>query len=122
MKHSLPRLSYLPLPSGPSEMFPVAEAEFMIQETNGQMEIDGITVTQYSNGARYVNGQTYLLFLWIDPSNRTAIRSGTDPLGVFLVESDGNLRPYEKRPYRLNTELRKRYQNSLDKLRQALKK
>ena len=37
-----PRLSYLPLPSGPSEMLPVAEAEFMIQETNGQMEITAL--------------------------------------------------------------------------------
>ena len=122
VKHPIPRLSYLPFPSGPSEMLPVTEDEFMIQEINGQMEIDGIKVTQSSNDAKYVEGQTYLLFLWIDPSNRTAIRSGTDPLGVFLVESDGNLRPYVKRPYRLNEELGKRYQNSLDKLRRALKK
>lgn len=122
VKHPIPNLSYfLPLPSGPSELLPAAEDEFMIQETNGQMEIDGITVTQHSNGAKYVEGQTYLLFLWID-SNRTAIRSGTDPLGVFLVESDGNLLPYVKRPYRLNGELGKRYQNSVDNLRQALKK
>ena len=122
VKHPIPNLSYfLPLPSGPSEMLPVAEDEFMIQETNGQMEIDGITVTQHSNGAKYLEGQTYLVFLWID-SNRTAIRSGTDPLGVFLVESDGNLRPYVRRPYRLNEELGKRYQNSLGKLRKAVKK
>ena len=122
VKHPPPRLLNLPFPSGPSELLPVAEDEFLIQETNGQMEIDGITVTQHSNGAKYVEGQTYLLFLWIDPSNRTAIRSGTDPLGVFLVDSDGKLRPYLDQPYRLNTDLGKRYQNSVDNLRQALRK
>ena len=122
VKHPPPRFLSLPFTSGPSEMLPVAEDEFLIQEINGQMEIDGITVTQYSNGAKYVEGQTYLLFLWIDPSNRTAARSGSDPLGVFLVDSDGNLRPYVDRENRLHTELGKRYQNSVDNLRQALKK
>ena len=121
VKHPSPPYA-LAIDSRPSDMLPIAEDEFLIRETNGQMEIDGVTVTQYSNGARYVEGKTYLLFLWLDPSKRTAIRSGTDPLGVFLVDSDGNLSPYLNRPYPLQTELGKRFNNSVNNLREALKK
>ena len=108
--------------SGPSDMLPVAEDEFLINETNGQMEIDGVTVIQRSNGAKYLEAQTYLLFLWIDPSQRIATRAGTDPLGVFLVDTDGNLSSYIDQPYPLKTELNKRFKNSVNNMRQALKK
>jgi len=60
--------------------------------------------------------------VWFNPSKRTAIRSSTDPLGVFLVETDGNLRSYIDRPYPLKTHLAKRFKNSVDNMRQALKK
>ena len=103
-------------------MLPVAEDEFLIYEVNGQMEIDGITVTQDSNGAEYFEDQTYLLFLWIEPSKRIAIRSGTDPRGVFLVDSEGNLSSYLDQPYPLKTELGKRFNNSIENLRKHLKK
>ena len=122
VEHPYPNFAYSPFPSGPSDMLPIAEDEFLIQETNGQMVIDGVTVTQSSNGAKYFKGQTYLLFLWIEPSKRTAIRAGTDPLGVFLVDSDGNLSSYIDRPYPLRTALAKRFNNSIKNLRQALKK
>ena len=122
LKHPPPRLAYPPFPNGLSEMLPIAEDEFLIQEANGQMEIDGVTVKQYSNGAWYHEDKTYLLFLWIDPSRRTAIRSGTDPLGVFLVDSDENFSPYVDKPYPLRTQLAKRFNNSVANLREALKK
>lgn len=108
--------------SGPSDMHPIAEDEFLIHETNGQMEIAGVTVVQRSNGAEYREAQTYLLFLWIDPSQRIATRTGTDPLGVFLVDRDGNLNSYINEPYPLKTELNKRFKNSVNNMRQALKK
>ena len=117
-----PRSSYSPFQSAPLELLPIAEDEFLIRETNGQMEIDGITVKQSSNGARYVEGQTYLLFVWIDPSSRTAIRAGTDPLGVFLVDSDGNFESYIDADYPLKEQLAKRFNNSVENLRQGLKK
>lgn len=121
LKNPTPDFEYL-FQSAPSDMLPIAEDEFLIAETNGQMEIDGVTVTQSSNGAKYFEGKTYLLFLWIDPSTRTAIRTGTDPLGVFLVDSNGNFSSYIDRPYPLKTALAKRFNNSLKDLRQALKK
>jgi hypothetical protein len=102
-------------------MLPIAEDEFVIQETNGQMVIDGVTVVQSSNGAKYLEDQTYLLFLWIEPSNRTAVRSSTDPLGVFLLDSDGNLNSYIDRPYPLKTDLDKRFGNSIYNLGRALR-
>ena len=122
IEHPYPWLAYSPFQSGPSDMLPIAEDEFLIQEGNGRMEIDGITVTQYSNGAWYHEGQTYLLFLWIDPSKRTAIRSGIDPLGVFLVDSDGNLSSYVDEEYPLKSQLAKRFHNSVNNLREGLKK
>jgi len=108
--------------SAPSDMLPIAEDEFLIQEGNGQMEIDGVTVTQSSNGARYSEDQTYLLFLWIDPSKRTAIRSGSDPVGVFLVDNDGNLTAYDDDPNSFKEAVEKRFKNSVNNMREALKK
>jgi hypothetical protein len=103
-------------------MLPIADDEFLIQELNGQIVIDGVTVTQHSNGAKYLEGQTYLLFLWMDPTTRTAVRSATDPLGVFLVDSNGNLSPYIDRPYPFKDALDKRFNNSVNDLRRYLKK
>jgi len=120
--HPYPPSAYSPFRSAPVELLPIAEDEFLIQEANGRMEIDGITVKQGSNGAQYREGQTYLLFLWIDASRRTAIRSGTDPLGVFLVDGDGNFRSYSDAEYPLKEQLAKRFNNSVENLRQALKK
>ena len=122
VEHPHPHFAYLEFESAPSDMLPIADDEFLIRETKGQMEIDGVTVTQRSNGATYFEGQNYLLFLWIDQSKRTAIRAGTDPLGVFLVDSDGNLSPYIDRPYSLRAGLAKRFNNSIKNLRRALKK
>jgi hypothetical protein len=122
VEHPHPRLAYSPFGNAPSDMLPIAEDEFLIQETNGRMVIEGVTVTQYSNGVWYHEGQTYLLFLWIDPAKRTAIRAGTDPLGVFLVDVDENLRPYLDKPYPFSAQLTKRFKNSVTNMREALKK
>ena len=117
-----PRFEFSLFSSGPADMHPIAEDEFLVQETNGRMEIDGVTVIQQSNGAEYTEDQAYLLFLWIDPSLRTAIRTGTNPAGVFLVDTDGNLRSYIDQPYPLKTQLATRFKNSVNNMRRALKK
>lgn len=122
VEHPYPRLKYSPFQKGPADMQPTADDEFLIQESNGELEIDGVTVTQRSNGPRYREGQTYLLFLWIEPSARTAIRSATDPVGVFLIDSDGNLRPYVDDPPQFAAEMQNRFKNSVHKLREALRK
>jgi hypothetical protein len=98
----------------PADMFPVNQNEFLIRETNGSMEIDGVTVTQHSNGAKYVGGRTYVLFLQLEPTKRIAVRSGTDPLGVFTVDEDGTLRAYIDRPFPLRDQMAKRFGNSLE--------
>jgi len=120
--HSPPGVTSSYFESAPSDMLPIATDEFLLQETNGRMDIDGVTVTQHSNGAWYKEDQTYLLFLWIDPTTRTAIRSGTDPLGVFLVDNDGNISSYIDESYPLKTALAKRFKNSVNNMREALKK
>ena len=122
LEHAPPRRSSWMFGSAPSDMLPIAEDEFLVQESNGRMEIDGVTVIQHSNGARYSEDQTYLLFLWIDPSTRTANVAGTDALGVFLVDSDGNLSSYVDESYPLKTDLAKRFNNSVNNMREALKK
>jgi hypothetical protein len=122
LEHAPPRRRFWTFQSAPSDMLPIAEDEFLIQESNGRMEIDGVTVIQHSNGARYSEDQTYLLFLWIDPSTRTAVLSGTDALGVFLIDNDGNLTSYVDASYPLKTDLAKRFNNSVNNMREALKK
>jgi hypothetical protein len=117
-----PRRSNWMFTGAPSDMLPIAEDEFLIQGSNGRLEIDGVTVIQSSNGARYLEDQTYLLFLWIDPATRIAISGGTDAHGVFLVDNDGNLRSYVDDDYPLKSDIAKRFNNSVDNLRQALKK
>jgi len=122
VEHAPPRKLSSAFQSAPSDMLPIADDEFLMQEANGRMEIDGVTVIQRSNGARYLENQTYLLFLWMDPSKRTAFLTGSDPLGVFLVDNDGNLTSYVDETYPLKTELAKRFNNSLNNMREALKK
>lgn len=122
LKNAPPRVDYLLSQSAPSDMLPIAEDEFLVQEANGRMEIDGVTVIQVSNGPGYVEHQTYLLFLLLDPSKRIATRSGTDPLGVFLVDDEENLRPYVDHSYPLKTHIARRFKNSVSNMRQALKK
>lgn len=119
--HSRHRASKLSL-SAPSDMLPIAEDEFLLEEANGRMEIDGVTVIQRSNAPWYRENQTYLLFLSIDPSKRIATRTGADARGVFLVDNDGNFKSYVDEPYPLNTQLQKRFKNSVDNMRRALKK
>lgn len=122
VENAPPRFDHLRFQSAPAGMLPIAEDEFLVQEANGRMEIEGVTVIQHSNGVGYLKDQTYLLFLWIDPSKRTAIRTATDPLGVFLVDNDGNLRSYVDSPYPLKTHLANRFRNSVTNMRQGLKK
>lgn len=114
-------LTYSSLPDPPEDMQPVREDEFVMIEANGQMDIDGVRVTQESNGAAYSNGGTYLIFVHLEPSKRVAVRSGTDPLGVFIVDKDGTFRAYVDRPYPLRDQMARRFGNSIEKLRQALK-
>lgn len=113
--------TYSSLPDPPQEMQPLNEDEFVMAETNGQMEIDGVRVTQYSNGVAYNVGGDYLIFLHINPHKRLAVRSSTDPLGVFLVGKDGKFKAYLDRPHPLREELASRYGNSIGNLRRALK-
>ena len=107
-------------PDPPEEAKPASD-EFVIVEVNGEMEIDGVRVIQYSNSAAYSVGSTYLLFLHIEPAKRVAARSGTDPLGVFLVGEDNTFSSYIDRPYPLRDQMAKKFGNSLNNLRSALK-
>jgi len=113
--------TYSSLPYPPEEMQPVKEDEFVMLEINGQMEIDGVQVTQHSNGVAYSVGGTYLIFLHIDPSKQVAVRSGTDPLGVFLVGKDGTFKAYVDKPYPLRDQMARQFGNSIEKLRKGLK-
>ena len=112
---------YSTFPDPPEEMMPLQEDEFVMVETNGQMVIDGVRVTQLSNSVRYSVGGTYLIFLHLDPAKRFAVRSGTDPTGVFLVGKDGTFKAYIDEPHPLRDDLYKQYGNSIENLRRALK-
>jgi hypothetical protein len=114
-----PTYSWFPDP--PEEMKPLGEDEFVMVETNGQMEIDGVRVTQLSNSVLYSVGSTYLIFLQLDRGKRVAVRAGTEPTGVFLVAKDGTFKAYIDGPYPLRDELASQYGNSIDNLRKALK-
>lgn len=111
---------YSSLNPAPPEMQPIGDDEFVIAETNGRMEIDGVKVTQHSNGVNYSPGHTYLIFLHVSP-HRVAVRSGTDPLGVFLIGKDGTFTPYIDQPYPLRDQMARRFGNSIENLRRALK-
>jgi len=113
--------NYDSLPDPPEEMRPLKEDEFVILEANGQMEIDGVRVTQRSNGVVFKEGGTYLLFLHIEPRKRVGVRSGTEPSGVFLVAKDGTFKAYIDGPHPLRDQLAKRFGNSIEKLRTALR-
>lgn len=113
--------TYSSLPAPPEEMQPVREDEFVMIEANGEMEIDGVRVTQRSNGVRYSVGGIYLIFLHIEPAKRVAVRSATEPTGVFLVSKDGTFRAYIDQPHPFRDQLARRFGNSVEKLRKALK-
>ncbi len=113
--------TYSNYPDPPAEMMPLQENEFVMVETNGQMVIDGVHVTQFSNTVRYSVGGTYLIFLHLDPAKRVAVRSGTEPTGVFLVGKDGTFKAYTDGPHPLRDALEKQYGNSIENFRRALK-
>lgn len=104
---------YSSFPDTPEEMRPLKEDEFVMIETNGQMEIDGVRVTQRSNSVRYSVGGTYLIFLHLDPAKRVAVRAGTEPTGVFLVGKDGTFKAYIDEPHPLRDQLASQYGNSI---------
>ena len=114
-----PTYSWFPDP--PAEMMPLQENEFVMVETNGEMVIDGVRVTQLSNSVRFTVGGTYLIFLHLDRAKRVAVRAGTEPNGVFLVGKDGTFKAYIDQPHPLRDDLDKQYGSSIGKLREALK-
>lgn len=105
----------------PEEIKPLQEHEFVIEELNGVLEIDGVRVIQHSNSPVYSVGSTYLLFLHLESSRRVAARSGTDPLGVFTVDDSGTLSAYVTEQYPLRKQMETRFGNSITNLRSALK-
>ena len=112
--------TYSWFPDPPEEMKPLDEGEFVMVETNGQMEIEGVRVTQRSNSVRYSVGSTYLIFLYLDRVKRVAVRAGTEPTGVFLVGKDGTFKAYIDSPHPLRDQLARRFGNSVENLRRAL--
>lgn len=105
----------------PSEMLPLNSDEFLLGKLGGTVLIDGVRVTT-PDGLRYPGfkrNKRYLLFVSIDTSG--VARTVAGPAGVFTIDEDGSLKPINKEPHPLKEDIKNKFDNSIDKLKQRSK-
>ncbi len=107
----------------PADMLPIGEDELLIPVRGGTMFINGVIVShQASSDLNFAPGQTYLLFLNLDAESRVAHTPWLDIVGIFAVNEDGTFQPTTSRYYELQEQLRRRFGNSVDRLRQHFRR
>jgi hypothetical protein len=115
----LPRCASCGLPAGhlPQEMLPLNRDEILIETYGGTVDIDGIKVTMIDRQIpAFMESNKYLLFLSTDPSGNVGLlRMG--PIGIFTIRPNATIDCVSKKAHPFTSDLRVRYQNSLERLR-----
>lgn len=104
----------------PAEMSPVGRDEFLMDESGGELEIEGVKVVYTSNDPKYSLGQKYLLFLEMDHDRRYAFIPWSEAGGIFRVDDAGHISDRREYNYDLKDGLERRFGNSVERLREYL--
>lgn len=115
-----PACPHCPIPSPPSEMFPVSENEFVTGKYGGMVEVDGTKIKSIDNQfPDFETGKEYLLF--IARYDNGAATIGIGPNSIFTIENDGNLQKFNSSPNAVKEEIEREHGKSLLNVRARAK-
>lgn len=115
-----PTCDTCPLSPDPPSELSVGVNELLVPKFGGVVSINGVTLTSTDpNFPDYQSGQSYLLFLEIDPSKKVGMLAG-GPVAAYSVSSSGVLSPVTQMRSFLGDEISQNYGNSLSALRASL--
>jgi hypothetical protein len=106
----------------PEETFyqELKEDEFLIPQSGGSLNVDGITLIQESSKFPLLSlNQKYLLFPSKNPSEKIG-RMELGPYGVFTVNPDESLSPLVKQETPIGKDIKQYQGNSLSRLKTSL--
>jgi hypothetical protein len=105
----------------PSDMLPLADDEFLVAQSGGEVEIDGIRIISRNiQFPAFEHRKRYLLFLSLDSERKIgSLQMG--PWGAFALDATQNFKPVnEKLTHPLSEELKTKF-DSVSKLRIRIK-
>jgi hypothetical protein len=115
-----PRVTYAKR-TVPEQFLPVQEDELLIQREGGAVKLDGVVIRQNEEGVTsFRKNQRYLLFVSLDPSTRVAELS-YGGASILPINPDDTL-DARREDHILQRLIRNRYEGSLGKLKNRLKK
>ena len=115
--------SICPSPAeAPSELLPLNEGEFLLQQLGGEVEIEGVKVVgRNTQFPAFDHGKKYLIFLSFD-SNKLVASAPMGPWGTFISGPDEKIHPVdEKLIHNVRSEMASRFNDSLTSMRKHLK-
>ena len=105
----------------PSSFLPLQSGEFLIAKRGGSVAVDGVTIEQTDNAfPDYDFNQRYLLLVVLQPKGTAWTIGG--PVGVFRLINNDKAMPVRESEHRIHKDFKEKYGNSLERLRQHLKK
>ncbi len=114
----LPCPACLP-PSPPATVLPLSPGQFLLPQSGGTVNIDGVDVEQsVDDYPGYELNQKYLLLINLYPSGVAGVVGG--PVGVFKVLPNDKLAPISESEHKIRRDFKDAYGNSLIKLRTHL--
>ena len=100
----------------PREFLPVGKDEILIPQGGGRVVIDGVQVVMSDPAFPKLEvGKRYLLLVQPDPSRQIGLLM-MGPTGVYIIEND-TLNAISERPHPFKSEIRERYNSSVESLR-----
>jgi hypothetical protein len=102
----------------PQEMGQPNYDEFFVGISGGVINIEGIEITQPYSSVHFEEGNKYLMFVNLSPSQAAFIVGG--PSGVFQLDKDDTLHCLNKENYPLPAEMEKRFGLKLSEFRSHL--
>ncbi len=107
--------------SPPSSLLPLNAGEILVPKVGGTVVREGVTINlDWGQFPDFVVGQTYLLFVDIDPATRVGlVRIGS--VGAFMVDANDILTPVNRDDDSVEEDIATRHSNSLANLRSSLR-
>ena len=97
----------MPVAEVPQEMGQPNYDEFFVDISGGVLNIEGVEITQPTDSLHFEEGNKYLMFVNLAPSQVAVIIGG--PTGVFQLDKNDKLHSLNKEGTLLNSELQKRF-------------
>jgi hypothetical protein len=104
----------------PTEMLPLQPGEFLVPQTGGEKNVEGVNVREMSsNFPPFKSNREYLLLISLYPNGVAFTLGG--PTGVFMVNEDGQVSPVSPKSHPLKEQMQSIYGNSLNHVKAVTK-